>query len=45
MADRTGEGSRGPGVGNGEAGAVLFAREGAGPKCSKQLIPHFRFER
>ena len=41
MADRlqgkvpivTGAGSRGPGVGNGKAGAILFAREGARVRC------------
>ena len=29
----TGAGSRGPGIGNGKAAAVLFAREGASVLC------------
>ncbi len=29
----TGAGSRGPGVGNGKAAAILFAREGASVLC------------
>lgn len=45
MADRlkgkvaivTGAGSRGPGVGNGKAAAVLFAREGAQVLCVDQI--------
>jgi NAD(P)-dependent dehydrogenase (short-subunit alcohol dehydrogenase family) len=32
----TGAGSRGPGVGNGKAAAVLFAREGARVLCVDQ---------
>jgi NAD(P)-dependent dehydrogenase (short-subunit alcohol dehydrogenase family) len=46
MADRlkgkvaivTGAGSRGPGVGNGKAAAVLFAREGAQVFCVDQTV-------
>ena len=34
----TGAGSRGPGVGNGKAAAVLFAREGASVLCVDQVI-------
>src|SRR4051794_38517557 len=34
----TGAGSRGPGVGNGKAVAVLFAREGAGVLCVGQAV-------
>jgi NAD(P)-dependent dehydrogenase (short-subunit alcohol dehydrogenase family) len=47
MADRlhgkvaivTGAGSRGPGVGNGKAAAILFAREGARVLCVDQVLP------
>src|SRR5262245_65444991 len=46
MADRlrgkvaivTGAGSRGPGVGNGKAAAILFAREGARVLCVDQAL-------
>ena len=46
MADRlagkvaivTGAGSRGPGVGNGKAAAILFAREGASVLCVDHVI-------
>ncbi len=46
MADRlkgkvaivTGAGSRGPGIGNGKAAAVLFAREGAQVLCVDQFL-------
>jgi NAD(P)-dependent dehydrogenase (short-subunit alcohol dehydrogenase family) len=34
----TGAGSRGPGVGNGKAAAVLFAREGARVLCADQAL-------
>lgn len=34
----TGAGSRGPGVGNGKAAAILFAREGASVLCVDQAI-------
>ena len=34
----TGAGSRGPGVGNGKAAAVLFAREGARVLCADQFL-------
>src|SRR5437879_13682484 len=33
----TGAGSRGPGLGNGKAAAILFAREGARVLCVDQL--------
>ena len=33
----TGAGSRGPGVGNGKAAAILFAREGARVLCVDQV--------
>jgi NAD(P)-dependent dehydrogenase (short-subunit alcohol dehydrogenase family) len=33
----TGAGSRGPGVGNGKAAAILFAREGARVLCADQI--------
>src|SRR3989454_129719 len=33
----TGAGSRGPGLGNGKAAAILFAREGAGVLCVDQV--------
>jgi NAD(P)-dependent dehydrogenase (short-subunit alcohol dehydrogenase family) len=47
MADRlrgkaaivTGAGSRGPGLGNGKAAAILFAREGARVLCVDQALP------
>src|SRR5262249_47660256 len=47
MADRlrgkvaivTGAGSRGPGIGNGKAAAILFAREGARVLCVDQTLP------
>jgi NAD(P)-dependent dehydrogenase (short-subunit alcohol dehydrogenase family) len=47
MADRlrgkvaivTGAGSRGPGLGNGKAAAILFAREGAHVLCVDQALP------
>jgi NAD(P)-dependent dehydrogenase (short-subunit alcohol dehydrogenase family) len=47
MADRlrgkvgivTGAGSRGPGLGNGKAAAILFAREGACVLCVDQALP------
>jgi NAD(P)-dependent dehydrogenase (short-subunit alcohol dehydrogenase family) len=35
----TGAGSRGPGVGNGKAAAILFAREGARVLCVDQTLP------
>src|SRR6185369_16920263 len=35
----TGAGSRGPGVGNGKAAAILFAREGAHVLCIDQALP------
>jgi len=35
----TGAGSRGPGVGNGKAAAILFAREGARVLCVDQALP------
>jgi NAD(P)-dependent dehydrogenase (short-subunit alcohol dehydrogenase family) len=35
----TGAGSRGPGVGNGKAAAILFAREGARVLCVDQVLP------
>src|SRR5262249_37215284 len=34
----TGAGPRGPGVGNGKAAAILFAREGASVLCVDQAI-------
>ena len=34
----TGAGSRGPGIGNGKAAAVLFAREGAHVLCVDQFL-------
>ena len=34
----TGAGSRGPGIGNGRAAAILFAREGASVLCVDQVI-------
>jgi len=33
----TGAGSRGPGIGNGKAAAILFAREGARVLCADQV--------
>jgi NAD(P)-dependent dehydrogenase (short-subunit alcohol dehydrogenase family) len=33
----TGAGSRGPGIGNGKAAAILFAREGAAVVCADQI--------
>ena len=35
----TGAGSRGPGLGNGKAAAILFAREGARVLCVDQALP------
>ncbi len=35
----TGAGSRGPGLGNGKAAAILFAREGAHVLCVDQALP------
>jgi NAD(P)-dependent dehydrogenase (short-subunit alcohol dehydrogenase family) len=35
----TGAGSRGPGLGNGKAAAILFAREGARVLCVDQTVP------
>jgi NAD(P)-dependent dehydrogenase (short-subunit alcohol dehydrogenase family) len=35
----TGAGSRGPGLGNGKAAAILFAREGARVLCVDQAVP------
>jgi len=35
----TGAGSRGPGLGNGKAAAILFAREGASVLCVDQALP------
>jgi NAD(P)-dependent dehydrogenase (short-subunit alcohol dehydrogenase family) len=35
----TGAGSRGPGIGNGKAAAILFAREGARVLCVDQALP------
>jgi NAD(P)-dependent dehydrogenase (short-subunit alcohol dehydrogenase family) len=35
----TGAGSRGPGLGNGKAAAILFAREGARVLCVDQTLP------
>jgi NAD(P)-dependent dehydrogenase (short-subunit alcohol dehydrogenase family) len=35
----TGAGSRGPGLGNGKAAAILFAREGACVLCVDQALP------
>jgi NAD(P)-dependent dehydrogenase (short-subunit alcohol dehydrogenase family) len=35
----TGAGSRGPGIGNGKAAAILFAREGARVLCVDQTLP------
>src|ERR1700730_17074462 len=35
----TGAGSRGAGVGNGKAAAILFAREGAQVLCADQIAP------
>ena len=34
----TGAGSRGPGIGNGKAAAILFAREGAAVVCADQIV-------
>jgi NAD(P)-dependent dehydrogenase (short-subunit alcohol dehydrogenase family) len=36
----TGAGSRGPGIGNGKAAAILFAREGARVLCVDQALEH-----
>jgi NAD(P)-dependent dehydrogenase (short-subunit alcohol dehydrogenase family) len=35
----TGAGSRGPGLGNGKAAAILFAREGARVLCVDRALP------
>jgi NAD(P)-dependent dehydrogenase (short-subunit alcohol dehydrogenase family) len=35
----TGSGSRGPGLGNGKAAAILFARESARVLCVDQALP------
>ena len=35
----TGAGSRGPGIGNGKAAAILFAREGAKVLCVDAELP------
>ena len=35
----TGAGSRGPGLGNGKAAAILFAREGASVLCVDRELP------
>ncbi|MEK7387296.1 MAG: 3-oxoacyl-ACP reductase, partial [candidate division NC10 bacterium] len=34
----TGAGSRGPGLGNGKAACILFAREGARVLCAEGLL-------